>query len=76
MAKKKSTFNWLELKGEKISILVDNPLPDGSGCKESYVGKIEEEIEDFIFLSTPRNTKISLLIIRKRMILSIWIYKN
>ena len=63
------------LKDQKVSLLLDNPKP-GSQEKESYVGKIRLITDDFILLDTEGNTRISSLIVRPSMILSVWVYKN
>jgi hypothetical protein len=69
-------WNWEQCKGEKVSILIDNPLPERCGKgKESYVGKISEVKDGFLFLDTPENYKIFQIVIRLDHIVSIWRYK-
>lgn len=59
----------------KLSILIDNPLPEHIGQgKESYVGNIYDFNEEFLVLVTPNNKRLSGIAIRWEMILSIWIY--
>jgi hypothetical protein len=58
-----------------VSILVDNPLPKKFGeGKESYFGKVDGIDKKFVFMVLTRNSKVSAIVIRKSMILSIWIY--
>ncbi len=74
---KKPDINWEVLKHRKISLLINNPLPlKMGGGKESYVGILEEVVGDFLLLHTPNNKRISLLVVRKKMVLSIWVYKD
>jgi hypothetical protein len=60
----------------KLSILIDNPLPEYIGKrKESYVGCIYDYDDNFLVLDTYKNNKrLSGIAIRWEMILSIWIY--
>ena len=58
----------------KLSFLIDNPLPFGKG-KESYVGKIQFISDSFIGLKTIGNPRITHLIVRPELIVSIWAYK-
>jgi hypothetical protein len=77
--KREIPIDWKGLiKDErKISILVDNPLPEHKGeGKESYVGYPQNIENGFLFLHTPNNNRIHAIIIRLSMILSIWIYNQ
>jgi hypothetical protein len=72
-------INWEIIIKEKrkISILVDNPLPQHKGeGKESYAGYVASIDNDFLWLITPDNTRIDAIVIKFKMILSVWIYKN
>lgn len=64
-------FQW------KISILIDNPLPSSVGNgKESYVGTIREIDKDYIYLDLVHNERLSKIILKKSVILSIWVYRQ
>ena len=84
MEKKKSNCEYFEAvlltaKKQKwdVSILVDNPLPKEFGeRKESYFGRIDAIDKNFVFMILTRNNKISAILIRKSIILSIWIYNS
>jgi hypothetical protein len=70
-------FEVAEQFGWKLSILIDNPLPDHIGKgKESYVGKIFGIDKDFVVLDLIHNPRLSKIIIRKSLILSVWIYRE
>ena len=76
----KIPLNWdTVIKSKrKISILVDNPLPQHKGCgKESYTGYPLSADDGFLWLDTSgNNSRIDAIIIKTDMILSIWIYKE
>jgi ribosome maturation factor RimP len=62
---------------KKASILLDFSKPRGSG-KENYVGTITEVHDDFIVvenIQSPR-TDIEQVVIHRRRIASLWIYKE
>ena len=63
-------FDW------KVSILINNPLPEhvGKGY-ESYVGKVHSVNSEFVALDLIHNTRLSKIIVRKSLILSVWIYR-
>ena len=62
---------------KKISILVDNPLPEHKGKgKENYTGYVGFATKDFLWLNTPDNNRIDAILIKMEMVLSIWIYKE
>lgn len=67
----------LQTEGKRVSILVNNPLPErvGEGY-ESYVGKIGDFNDEFVMLETPTNSRLEGIVLRYSMILSIWIYKD
>lgn len=68
-------MNWEGLKGEKVSILLNNPKPNKIEY-ESYVGRVVAIVDDdFLFIDMQGNDRIKALIVRKELILSIWIYK-
>ena len=68
---------WNRLKERKISVLIKNPLPDGSGRNESYVGILIGEKDGFLILDMLKhNDKLDTVIIRLEMILSVWVYKE
>ena len=71
-------WNWNDfIKGKwKISVLIDNALPDRLGGKESYVGYVEKIMDGFMFLTTPDNNKIERIVVRIDQIISIWVYRN
>ncbi len=61
----------------KVSLLIDNPLPKKFGeGKESYVGKIEGIDKKFVYLNLIHNQRLVALVIKKSMILSMWIYRE
>jgi hypothetical protein len=69
-------FEKLKKDGMKISILVDNPLPQyiGEG-KESYVGLISSFTDDFLVLALPDSKRLYAIVIKWEMIVSLWIYR-
>jgi hypothetical protein len=72
-------INWERVIKDKrkISILVDNPLPQHKGeGKESYTGYPVSVKDGFLWLGTPDNSRIDAIVIRLEMVLSIWIYKE
>jgi hypothetical protein len=63
------------LKGEVVSVLLD--LNKNHLLKESYNGTLTETGEDYIILETNNpNFHIKTLIIKKNLILSVWIYSE
>jgi len=68
-------MNWENLRGKKVSILID-----GFNKRESYIGVIKEVDDDFLILDmnlgdNPAYT-IERVIVKKSVILSVWIYKE
>jgi hypothetical protein len=72
-----SAFAVAQQNGWKLSILIDNPLPEHIGeGHESYVGKVFGFDENFVALDLTHNSRLNKIIIRKSLILSIWIYRE
>ena len=75
MAKVPLDWEFIQKKKFKVSILIDNPLPEHKGKgKESYVGYILGFDNEFLTLETPNNNRIQVISIKWNMILSVWIY--
>ncbi len=79
--KQKLSFDYFlsEVKKSKlqVSILIDNPLPKHFGQgKESYVGRIINIDNKFIYLETIYSSKLGIVALKKSFILSVWIYNN
>lgn len=63
---------WDYFADKKVSVLIDHLKPH-SELKESYVGTLIGEVDNFIVLSF-HTGRLSTIWIRKDMILSIWEY--
>ena len=70
-------MKWDVLKEKKVRVLIKNPLPNGSGRNESYVGIFIDVADDFLLLDTiEHNNKLSTVMLKLEIILSIWVYKS
>ncbi len=74
----KFDFKELELDEERVSIMINSNKPY-SNTKETYIGYISDVTNDFITLDVDFEVTgypIKKIIIRKNMILSVWVYKD
>ena len=73
---KKEVFD--KFIGEKISILLDNLMPNGR--RESYVGEIKENGDDYICLilsqDYDRPNPVMAIYVKHSLIISVWIYND
>jgi hypothetical protein len=70
-------WEYLEKSKRKISLLINNPLPEHKGKgMESYVGIVAAKNDEFITLTTEDNKRLDGICVRLDMILSVWIYKE
>ena len=74
---KTEKFWDLVIKGkQKVSILIDNPLPERVGKgKESYVGIPIAFEKGFLFIRTDDNNRLWGIVVKTDLILSVWIYR-
>ena len=67
-----------KVKGQRISILVDNFTPNGK--RESYVGEISDSEDNFITLILSQDyekaNKVIAITVKHSLILSVWIYQE
>jgi hypothetical protein len=73
---KERRFNFQSLLNRKVSVLIAGK----SDKKETYVGVVSDVYEDFVELrckcEESSTFPLSSIIIRKDLILSIWIYRE
>jgi hypothetical protein len=69
-------IDLFQLKGRKISVLLDELKV--SGRRESYVGRVIDVDDKFLMLNCQLDVEfhIDQLIVRRDMILSIWVFKE